>query len=229
MTTIFGQIDTGELAARLGSINTFDRRGHTVWMDDFENGVNKWTTEASGDDASVEQNITRFRSGGSSCKLTAGSTGNPFARIYTLLSFSVTGTFGYEFSFAIDSNTSTLDLHTLYYDGADLHVAGIRYDHANTDLYYESANGVWTIFDSSFSLVALAELFHTLKLVPDYANGLYSRLLIDAEVIDVSAYAIHSSALVVAPFLQVEIRNTGRLLNNDVVYVDDVIITQNEP
>ena len=35
--------DMGELAARLGAPNVFDRLGSIVWYDDFQYGLSRWT------------------------------------------------------------------------------------------------------------------------------------------------------------------------------------------
>ncbi|GAI56753.1 unnamed protein product, partial [marine sediment metagenome] len=62
--TIYRLADMGELAVRLGSIVTHDRRGDVIWMDNFDSGIAKWYQFASDDDGLVEWSAERSRSGG---------------------------------------------------------------------------------------------------------------------------------------------------------------------
>ena len=52
--TVFPVTDLGELAARLGSIVSHDRRGDVIWLDGFEDGLDKWQPTTSGSGAAVD-------------------------------------------------------------------------------------------------------------------------------------------------------------------------------
>ena len=43
VSTVHSIQDLGELAVRLGSIVTFDRRGNVLWLDGFDSGIGAWS------------------------------------------------------------------------------------------------------------------------------------------------------------------------------------------
>ena len=77
--TNFGDpVSNAELAARLGSPDTFDRRGDVLWMDDFESGL-KWRTSLLGTGSLIDLTATMAASGGKCCRLVTGSANNDYA------------------------------------------------------------------------------------------------------------------------------------------------------
>ena len=48
LATVYTLQDLAELAARLGSIDVFDRRGNVLLLDDFESGIKKWLFGGTG-------------------------------------------------------------------------------------------------------------------------------------------------------------------------------------
>ena len=74
---IFGKLSTiglAELAARLGSPTTYERRGALIFADIFDSGLSKWNTDTSGAGASVALTALYASVGKYSAMLTAGST-----------------------------------------------------------------------------------------------------------------------------------------------------------
>ena len=72
-------------------------------------------------------------------------------------------------------------------------------------------------------------VFHTLKVVGDFVNNKYVRLLFDSTTYDVSAYDLSESANSTAANLDVIIKNTNATDFSQTNYIDNVIVTQNEP
>ena len=71
--TTYQVTDLGELAVRLGSPISHDRRGDVIWWDDFECTLNKWQTVANGAGSSVALSDARARNGRYSALLISGS------------------------------------------------------------------------------------------------------------------------------------------------------------
>ncbi len=229
MATIFGQIDQGELAARLKSINTFDRRGDTVFMEDFEAPTLTWTTVAIGTGASVALSAASYKSGSQSLKLTPGSTTTWHASATKLLALPVQSRLGFECSFSADDNTSYFSLGSSMYDGTTRYIQGILYDHANDHIDYYNSGGTYTEIASGIKFKTSIVMFMPLKVVIDYATGEYVRLMFGDTEYNLSGIPLWSGASANNPYCGMEVRHVGTAGNNPISYVDNVIITQNEP
>jgi len=79
--TIYRLTDMGELAARLGSINTYDRRGDVIFLDSFESGLTAWSPSSACTGSDLVQSAKHARSGGFSAKFVCGSDGTRQAQL----------------------------------------------------------------------------------------------------------------------------------------------------
>lgn len=226
--------DVGELAARLGSINTFDRRGDVVWFDDFEGDINGWFPFYDGDGAGVEASAERARSGAFSCKLTTGDeVGDPAMAVH-YAPYPVVGGVGFEISFTIAPIIAVGELHyhtfilTLF-DGTHRHYAMIRYVEADKELLYWDGNPDWKVLASDLKLYFSTYEFKTLKLVIDLKTHKYMRLILNAKEYDMKdlSYQLTDDPIT-TPYWGSAFRlDTGRA-ENTISWIDDVILTQNE-
>ena len=221
--------DLGELAARLGSINTFDRRGDTVWMDDFEDGIIKWDWAGGGTGATVASNTTRARNGAKSAVLTTGNAINNWAMIRHWMPPPVVGKLGYELSFTKHDSMRGLEVYAYRYDGTNVIDMSVHVDVVNSRLQVMGAGATWVTVQEDVALKASTYLFHTLKVVVDWENGTYARLLLDGLELDLSAYALQSTEDDSAPHMRFQVFVYTTVASNISIYLDDVIITQNEP
>lgn len=230
-------IGNAELAARLWSINTYDRRGNVVFMDNFDEPVLKWNTAMIGAPvSSVSLSTLYSRVAGNSVRLAVGTGVNFYAAIWKYLPLPIETKLGMEASFTIPTNIDRLGISFALYTGTELHESGFFYSRTDDVLYlYNVAIGTPTSIVASdvnpfVSDYAPAVLFHTMKLVIDYKTNKYLRVMFDNKEYDVSdiGYKVTSphpwgSSVIVG--LWAVNNNVG----TPVVYVDDAICTQNEP
>ena len=221
--------DLGELAARLGSINTFDRRGDTVWMDDFEDGIIKWAAVAAGTGAAVVSDTTRARSGAKSVKLTTGTTDPWSAEIAHLEAYPVLSKFGLECAATVHVSLAALYVDLQIFTGSNVLQGQVAYDPGADKLYYMDSAGILQELVTAVDLEENTQLFHMFKLVVDASGEQYRRLIVDATEHDLSAYSLRKAADTTSPYMQVRIIAVGGSGGNYSIYVDNVIITQNEP
>jgi len=225
---VWSVTDLGELAVRLGSIVWFDRRGDVILLDDFESGLPKWAGTYVGDGASVGLSNVLARSGGWSVLLTAGSTGGRSASITHVIPYPVLSRFGLECSFCIDDKLDELTMAFSLFDGVDFRTAALKYDAPEKALRYLDDVGYQ-------DLVTGLELFHsglpfwTWKVVANFSAGTYERVVLNEAEHDLSGTPLGTGESVVVPNIEVWIQNKGLAGENAQVYLDDVIITQNEP
>lgn len=228
---VFGNphyMGAGELAARLGAIATYDRRGTLVWQDDFEDNINKWDVDYAGSGGSAALSTDTARNGAKSAKLTAGDGQPYYISLSKLLPLPITTKLGFECSFTIHNDVSLLWLRIGVYDGALEHNAYVQYNPAADTLVVNNTTSTTTI-DTGLALHDDVQMFHTMKIVMDYATKKHVRVLLNEQEYDTSAIGYYITADLRDPlmFAQVHYRWSGQG-SIPSIYVDDAIVTQNE-
>lgn len=230
--TTYTLSDMAELAARLGSIDTFDRRGDWVWGDNFEDNINKWELSAPGTGASIALSGEAARNGVSSAKLIVGEEDGSISRLRKFLPLPVDSKIGFEISFSSDTRLESIEIRVVFWTGTTTNEARFRYTPGAGSRPLELWSGGWVTFATvATQLRESTLLFHTVKLVIDTSTGQYIRLILDDLEYDISAYSYDSTSLVFAAYLEwwIQVEGDSGLGVNAVCHLDDAIITQNEP
>ena len=222
-------LDLGELAARLGAIDTFDRRGDLLWMDDFEDNINKWYTEVQGNGASVALSTDTARTGAKSCKLTTGDTALDYALVKRYIPLPVVGRLSAEVSFTVDIHMKYMEFLLYVYTGTRVIATEMRYRYTEKDLRYRDSAYDLQVLDGAVGLFPSTYMFHTLKWAVDTDTEMYIRALLDSNVYDMSAIPLSAADSAVEPMLYFLVRAVTNRDFNDACYLDDVIFKQNEP
>lgn len=226
--TTYRWAEFDELAARLGSPVTFDRRGDVVFLDSFEDGLEKWTKTFIGGAGAVDLSVERARTGAFSCRMrtSAGPAGG--VQISRGTPALVPTTLGVEHSFHVPVAIEYLRLGVAAYDGAVVTLYEVRWRDSSDDLQYLDASYAWVTFATGVELGVLIRTFHTWKLVVDAEAKEYVHLLLDDSAYSLAGIAAYQEPAAVAPYYLTAITMAGRAGETDTVYVDDVILTQNE-
>ena len=228
LETVFALVDLGELAVRLGSIDTFDRAGNVIWMEDFERGRNNWETAVVGSGSAVVLTSEVAKSGEYALKLTAGAATDRYAVVARGYPFRIQGKHGVELSLAMVATAPVLTVRLENYDGTTLGYASLRYTPSTGTLAILTGATTWTTIAAGINLYVGKYGFHTLKLVVDWANLKYVRLLLNHLVYDLSAHSVPSTTSATASFELVQVTVQPEVAATGVVYIDDVIVTINE-
>ena len=227
--TTYQLTDLGELAARLGSIVTFDRRGDVIWFDDFEDGIAKWSEYAGATDSIALIARSASRSKGYSARLDAGTDFDNLVGLRHYLTYPVLSNLGFEISFAHHPNIVQVLVQLRVFDGTNLTTTSVRWVNEDNEVQVNDAVAGWTTVLENLDLHGHPLLFHTAKLIVDPATPSYVRFIIDSVSIDLSAYTPPVAANATAPQMDIYIEFTG---DGSVVrssYADDAIVTVNEP
>jgi len=228
--TIGSLADMAELAARLGSINTFDRRGDVMFIDGFESGLAPYYPFCGGTGCNVRQNSEYSRNGGFSCKLTTGSDGTRQATILRICPYPVLGNLGFEISFTMQILMETYDFTLRLEDNLIRYTATIRYDEVNDSLQYLDEDGNYIDIETELLMYKHVHLFNTLKMVVDFTNREYVRLMINEHSWSLADIPLRSEAAAWGDRISARLTCTGQDDgNNHYIFADDFIITQNEP
>lgn len=227
--TIVGLSDMGELAARLKSIATHDRRGSIIWLDDFESGIEQWVLAGIGANRSLAWVSTYHRSGGFCAKLTSAATTDQPATMTTALVYPALSKIGAEFSFLRDTTLSQLTITLAIVSATTTTTVLIRWTAATNLWEVTDASLTWRSLSPTISFNKDYPLFNTIKIVADFATTKFVRLIANNITYDLSGYNIHTTAVGADARMRLVIQITPNADYATHLYVDDVIVTQNEP
>jgi hypothetical protein len=227
--TTYQLLDVGESAVRLGSIVSFDRRGDVIWLDDFEAGLAKWEVSGLGAGYAAAISTAAAKNGESSVKLTTGADSAKQVQIAHYMAYPVLGSFGLEVSFTLDVSLDYIRFQLEIYDGTNFQAFSAQYEVDTDDLTVYKGGVGYTSIATSLNLRKSDLQFHTIKLVGDYTTKLYNKLQLNGTEYDISDWATWEGSSATAPRLTALVLATATPSQNRSFYVDDVIITQNEP
>jgi len=221
-------IDPGEAAARLGSIDTFQREGNVLWLDDFESATLGWH-EATEDVSGEVVLVTTYHRSGSQCvKIYPGTVVDQEAVIQNLLPIRSAGKMGYEIAFSGGTLCKYVDFRMRMLDGTNVHQAEILFDIVNNRLEYLNDAGGQTVIAAGLDLLIHPLAFHIIKFVVDWNTDEYDRVYLNQTEYDISGNGVYVAASPANRHFYVGVRVESNNALNAPVYVDNFILTENE-
>jgi len=221
--------DMGDLAVRLGSIVEYDRRGDIVYLDDFEDTIFKWNGVATGI-GYVRLDSTHVKSGSQAVILyTDAAIGNiaTLSKRFTRLG---TERLGIEIRFSEMNPGCDFYFLISYWDGTLGYRARLWYDQSTQNLYVESIPAVGWVLVANVGRLRIGEnLWYPVKLVVDFINHQYIRVLYSDVEYTLPPIALPTFGDVGGVWLMAHFQLINIVAANHNAWVDDFILTQNEP
>lgn len=227
-TTVFPVTDLSELAVRLGAISSIDRTGDVILTDSFEDGVRSWWAQYFVAIGAYRSTALAARSGRRAALLSSAIQAGAGLQIYRYLPYLVLSRLGLEAWIALDVNSGIAALHIYYRDGANRIEGRLEYSVTASTLSILNAAGGLTVIDTGVDLRRGVDLFHGFKLVLDPTTQTYARAIVDHRSYNLLAHGLYIAASSGSHYFQVAIEQRSNLASACDVYVDDVIVTQNE-
>jgi hypothetical protein len=240
---IYTTTDVGELAVRLGSPVSFDRRGNVFWYDDFENGLtNKWRpTPIPG---LVSLSTEYCYHGSKSCKLITNNWVGSSSYVLVYLAYPSITKLGFSLAFSLPRNSTyapdgvdcKVEFLVRVYSGSNEETYKIRYSNDTGNLEYYSEAGAYMPFEYNVPLQGIdyitgngIPIFHVAKVVIDSQNSKYTRFIIDGLEYNLSSYAPLIVPDTTPPLLSFTYYLTTASAAVARSHIDSFIATQNEP
>jgi len=129
----------------------------------------------------------------------------------------------------IDDAVSQFIISFFVYSSDTLYDYRIKYLSATHKLQVRDSAGVYQDLSPAMYLYDRSCLFHVIKLVINAKSGCYTRLIVDDTTFDLSSYSAETSPGGLDPTLLIDFLFLGKVAQNATSYIDDVILTQNEP
>lgn len=221
--------DMGELAARLGAPNVFDRMGNIVWSEQFEYGLGSWQLGSTGGglDPVLVAHPYLYKPYALKFASEAGSTGGSITQINLHLPYE--SALGIEFAFNPNFRATTLELYINVYTGAKYYAFGAEFQLKNGIIrLYKQGGGYNNVYSNPLGYTR-SDNYHVVKLVMDLANGLYKRLMFGNLDIDVTGKTLHVGTSGTRPSMTLLFRLESAADYDEVLFLDNVIITLDEP
>jgi len=221
--------DMAELAARQGSPVVFDRRGDTVYQTDFREGLGMFHANWYGTDGGIALVTGASRQGAYSIRLRAPDEEAKVAQLQLAFPFQDPSRVGIEFSFSVAADTLYVRTEIGWLDGTTAREARVRYDHVDSEVQYYDKTLGYTPVATGVELRECTRPEHTMKLVADMAANEYVRLLLDSYTYSLADIEPYEIAEPLSPYWFFYIYHHGVKDQNPLIYIDSVIVTQNEP
>ena len=223
-----GLSDMAELAARLGSINRYDQRGRVVDYDDFETPYLNWQDESISL-SQVALYPTLGKSGLQCLKCLAGGSLNDYARVVRYYDLLPSGRIGIEVFWTACPAGTTLELQ-LARITATREIQGkllLNFDTNVVSIFNPTAG--YTVLPVTLNVTNAFPVWYLVKLVIDCTTEKYVKLILAGAEHDLSSYPLYYSAVGGANEMLVglKVENIGGA--SPLVYLDDYILTQDEP
>jgi len=218
-----------ELAARLGSPITHDRRGNVIWYDDFESGICNWIGRGSGVAWEVSWSAKTSRRGAFSCYMATTPLIGAYVGIEKYIAYASISNTGLEISIANVANWDYMLMGFIHYTRTDRRTLQVKYEQATGKWYYYDALGAPIYTGTTVKLEESIKQANIIKLVYDASLREYKHLIVNGVITDLSGIPLLIGGT--TGFLDVTLRIYIYSDSNAAAeaYVDDVIITQNEP
>jgi hypothetical protein len=225
----FPLADMGELAVRLGSPVTFDRRGEVIWLDVGDKGLAPYAVGGGGTGNMVKVKSIYTLHGHYTLQLTAGSDGIWNSNIGKMMSNISMRRAGLEAAYCLLTPCQYFTIHLLRYTGAQLQQGSLRANYTLQELQYFGDDGNYhTIAPIDLGADPYG-LYHHSKLTVDYDAGYYKWALFDEAEYDLSAYPLYEFPDLAVAHYWIAVTLVGRNTFNDTALIGHVILTGNEP
>jgi len=206
---------------------TFDRRGDILKWTDFESASPNYDVTVNGSPVHGRSNDA-VMNGNFSYKADLSTSSEQVAiRMYTH-DFHA-GRLGISTGIATASDYSAFEIELIFYDGSNKYYGAILRDTPNGGVFWRRSDG-WVNLHSVDYYMDIHN-FSTIKLVVDLATKKYVRALVMGTAFDLSANDLVSSAdASTKAHVQGVVKiDSLSFANLQTAYVDNIILTENEP
>ena len=219
--------DLAEHAARLLSPVMFNRSGTVFYIDDFERTELLWTKtgDVGGD---VVISTASAYTGYKSCKISTADAANKYEKIYKRFFFPTNQQIGLSFTFQLENSPDYILSTIEAGDETNAYKAEIKIDRKNKKLQYLDSDGNYQDIVTGLTIAEDWFFFHFFKLIIDLKTGKYIKLIFDSAEYDLSSYFLRAWDLEDEVVMIPTIYLMSRAAGISSIYVDNIILTNNE-
>lgn len=229
LQNIYSVVDLGELAARLGSPLIVDRRGHMLLLDSFAEGLGRWGQNGSlaGDVVSLDVGHGSADAYAALLTTDAGATND--LNMFREVGYTPGGRVGFQFQW-----TPIFRLLYIYgmfrFTGPGGTVnAGWKFAPSSGTLQIVDSSGVVATLGVGLGSVGSIAGYNSAKLIVDVTARRFVQLVWQGVAYNLSAYALDLDGVGVLSNLGMLVEVQGDSPFTSQTYVDDCVLTVDEP
>ncbi len=218
-----------EIVTQLRGVASVDNRGRSLLIEKFDQNLSRWIISSSGDgsnpalstnEAYIPPNSVYFDCG------TSGGSGN--SNMQVRLHLGASAKLGLETALWYEDGAPIYDVRMRYNLGGSAFEAYLNVDPSTGDVSILVGGSQVSVGEVGYVATSVG-LWIPVKLVADFENGIYQRLIVGQEQIDLDAYSMDSSAIS-RPGLSdfTFFLDATNAVNND-AFIGMVVITVDEP
>jgi hypothetical protein len=227
-STTYASVDIAELAARLKSPDTYDRRGNVLNIEDWNNGLSHVYGVSAGGSGTTQLSAVGSVNSPLTAKITTDLINGNYYGVKKEMFYPAISKIGLELCFSINNTIHNAFVYLDFYDGTNLTEFVIYYEHSSGKLYIRDSAGVYHVLATPGVLYPDNKKFEICKLVVDLLSGAYVRLLWGAHNYDASAYSGKVTAAASNRYMYYVFQVDGTAGGAGVIQLGSIIVTQNE-
>jgi hypothetical protein len=220
--------DMGELAARTTDLISLERGGEVVFCESFEYGIGRWLPSLYGTGSLFGLSAGYYASKGFSARLVGGSDGAMQGTISTEIPFLNLSNFGFEARLKIGDQVQAIAFYIDVYDGTYVYTPKVYLWPGIKELWIVDEGGLIHTIAANVEIPPYAYAFSFIKLVVNYIDKKYIRLMFNDLSIGLTQYGVQkvvsSGSPRMVPIISI-LSNSG---HNGEIYIDNVFVTRSE-
>lgn len=221
--------DIGELAVRLGSPVTWDRRGTVIGFDTFKDGLGFCQVPTPPAGVTIATDTDLWLIDGKSLKFSFANmiTEEPYVNWY--LPSPAQGKLGAEMAFAQEIGQSKVSLLVSHHWLTKDYYGKVIFDRVAGTLAYLKSDNTEVVFATSVTAWNLNVFVNVWKLVIDSEACEYVRFLANEHEYDLTGIALRERIISAPHNMYVKVQVYNKTLMECYFWLDRVVFTQNEP
>lgn len=221
--------DLGEVAARLGAPNLFDRTGTIIWYDQFVGGLNNWQLYSSLGHEKPALVASPYLYQPYAAKLHDVCAVGDSCTMLANLPFPYESAMGVEFAYYPLYSECQLSLECKLYTGSALFYFKVRLGLYTGDIHILDSTDTYVLVYNDPLGFTIEDGYNIVKVVVDLSSKMYSRLMFNKYDINIKSVGLSTGASTRRPRLTVALKLEGIGIYANTVYIDNVIVTLDEP
>ncbi len=224
---VYRSDDITELAARLGSPMTYERRGNVVYLTSFADGIASWIAERSSVDETPTLSGDYSIVGGVSLEIATTDEQAEIMQVYRDLPLFSDAHYGVFTMLSIAPKTWRVFIRAYVYDGSSRSTYELELSPLDTTLKYRDAAGDFVVLDAAMDVFATVEHFHSVGVVFDTTEDVWREITFDGVTYDVADIAASQDVSVLSPRLRISFEVISNGADRALAFLDSVAVAQN--
>lgn len=218
-----------EIVTQQRGLASVDNRGRTLLFDRFDVAGAAWISAKAGDASYPDLSTTTCYVRPTSVLMAAGTqTGSGVSYMVKRVLFGATTRLGLETAIVFDTSACTYLITIVYNLDGDETIAALKILPPSGDIQIQTGGSFVSVANVGWNADA-AVAWIPLKLVADFENDAYLRLIVGQEEIDLSAYPLNTSAVAEPGLAEFTLAGIADDDDTNNAYYGYAIITVDEP